>query len=102
MDNLINLKSVKNRINAINTKLSDNARLLSNTDNLIPNYILIMRDKSNKWSIQERYNTDTSKDRELILDDYSSYLSNIKDIQIKNNLSKPFILKVDILRDLCN
>ena len=71
MDNLINSKNIKCRINAINTKLSDNARFINNANNLIPITIFISNDKG-KYYIQEHY-ADLS-DKTLTIDDLDVYL----------------------------
>lgn len=99
MDNLINAKSVKNRINAINTKLSDNAKYINNTNNLIPNTIVIYGD-STKYYIIETY--DNLSRKELNINNLDEYLNNIKDIQLKNNIKEPTIIKVVSEQEWCD
>jgi len=91
MDNLINSKNIKCRINAINTKLSDNARFINNANNLIPITIFISNDKG-KYYIQEHY-ADLS-DKTLTIDDLDVYLDSIKTLQINTNASEPIIIRV--------
>lgn len=91
MDNLINSKSIKYRINAINTKLSDNSRLINNTNNLIPTTITISDDNGNYY-IQEHYADTTYKT--FTISDLDGYLDNINQIQIKYKLDKPIIVRV--------
>lgn len=99
MDNLINAKSVKNRINAINTKLSDNAKYINNTNNLIPNTIVIYGD-SVKYYIIETYD-DLSR-KELNINNLDEYLNKIKDIQLKNKIKEPTIIKVVSEQEWCD
>ena len=99
MDNLINAKSVKNRINAINIKLSDNAKLINNTNNLIPNTIVIYGD-STKYYIIETYNDLTRK--ELNISNLNEYLNKIKDSQLKSNAKEPTIIKVLAEQEWCD
>lgn len=99
MDNLINAKSVKNRINVINTKLSDNAKYINNTNNLIPNTIVIYGD-STKYYIIETY--DNLSRKELNINNLDEYLNNIKDIQLKNNIKEPTIIKVVSEQEWCD
>ena len=100
MDNLINSKSIKYRINAINTKLSDNSRLINNTNNLIPTTIVIYDGRDNKYYVKETYSNLTSK--ELTINNLDEYLDNIKDMQVRYKADEPIIIKVLAEQEWCN
>ena len=100
MDNLINSKSIKYRINAINTKLSDNTRLINNTNNLIPTTIVIYDGRDNKYLVKETYSNLTSD--EIVVNNIDEYLKNIKDMQVRYKADEPLIIKVLAEQEWCD
>lgn len=100
MDNLINSKNIKYRINAINTKLFDNSILINNANNLIPTTIVIYDGRDNKYFVKETYSNLTSK--EIAVNNLDEYLDNVNQMQVKYKLVKPIIIKVLAEQEWCD